>query len=216
MFYDPSGEFFLTAITAVINTFKNIFKHGINTHHYNWHQTEMAFKIDMGLFKVDSNRTFFGQVLQIFSRFTWEIPQTTIGYLYSGARNLANEVDRVEYFGGATFVINENAKGSRWGVSLGNFINANIRGGYDDDGLGIFGEDGLYLHEYGHTFQSQRLGLFYIPVIGIPSLLSSTFSSSEKHNNRWYELLANRWAWRYINKHFNTPTWPFPDDRPLN
>lgn len=41
-------------------------------------------------------------------------------------RNAFGEVDKVEYFGGATFIIDENSKresdGSRAGMSMGSFM----------------------------------------------------------------------------------------------
>lgn len=40
--------------------------------------------------------------------------------------------------------------------------------------------DHLYVHEYGHYIQSQRMGLLYFPVVAGPSLLSAAFTSSSK------------------------------------
>ena len=209
---DPSGELFVfTIFNAVVETLQNVFTHGINFDHYDYHQTNMSWKIDIGMFHTDSNRSFWGRALQLISRFTWESLQSTLGYLYSNFRNLNEDVDRVEYFGGATFVINENS-GRRNGVSLGNNININIRGSFNEenhpDGW-MFGENGLYWHEYGHTFQSERFGLSYLFAIGIPSAFSAETSTSEEHSSRWYEKQANRWAWRYANKYGYLDSWPY-------
>ncbi len=54
------------------------------------------------------------------------LPQSTISYGYSQVRNAFGGIDGVDYFGGATFSIAEN-KDTRNGVSIGNFINLNIR-----------------------------------------------------------------------------------------
>lgn len=55
----------------------------------------------------------------------------------------------------------------------------------------MYSERGLYWHEYGHTFQSERFGLSYLFAVGIPSAKGS----------EWTETSANRWAWRYANDH---------------
>lgn len=160
----------------------------------------MSFKIDMGMFHTDSNRDFWDRVWQFVSRFTWESPQSTLGFLYSNFRNLNEDVDRVEYFGGATFVINENSS-KRNGVSLGNNINIDIRGTFNQENHPrgwMFGEDGLYWHEYGHTFQSERYGISYLFAIGIPSMFSA---KSDDHHTKPYERQANRWARRYLEQH---------------
>lgn len=204
---DESGEFLGTIVTAIWEGVTNIIEHGINFDHYDWDRTENAWKIDVGLLRLDSNRTFFGQVLQLVSRFTWELPQTTIGYGYSHISNIGRNVDEVLYFGGATFVINENeADKSRQGVSLGNFINIRIKGDvqFDHAGGWINSEDGLFWHEYGHTFQSMRLGLSYLFAVAIPSAVSVKFDDwqdTDKHMGRWYEKQANRWARRYADKY---------------
>jgi len=180
--------------------------HGIFTG--DWSGLENAGKLFLGNFYLDENRSFFGGILQGVSRFSWELPQTTIGGSYSQIRNTFGNIDEVRYFGGATFAINENTN-SRWGVSLGNFININLRGSLNEenhpDGW-MFSEEGLFLHEYGHTFQSQRFGLSYLFAIGIPSALSA---NSENHDRKWYELQANRWAWKYANQHGFLDYWPF-------
>lgn len=203
---DKNGEF-LSLIVGFFEGLYNVFTHGVNFNNYNWEKTQNAWKIDMGLFKVDPNRTFLGQFLQIFSRFTWEALQTSVGYLYSQSRNIAGEVDEVRYFGGATFIINENTE-DRWGVTLGNYINANIRNELDENFNNgwMYSEEGLFWHEYGHTHQSMRFGLSYLFAVGIPSILGA----------EWTETSANRWAWRYANQHGYMQTWLYPIKHPQN
>ena len=50
----------------------------------------------------DSNKNFGEQLLEIVSRVTWQAPQTLVGNLYSNVSNWAWQVDKVEYYGGAT------------------------------------------------------------------------------------------------------------------
>jgi len=168
-----------------------------------------AWKIDVGGFKTDPNRTTAGRGLQLLSRWTWELPQTMLGKGFSHSSNIFGAVDRVDYFGGATFVTRTN-QDSRWGVSLGNYINLSIR----DDIVGNFEDrvinDPLFMHEYGHTFDSQRFGMSYLLAIGIPSLISASSASHvdgepygvTTHDFRWYEMRANRNAATYFSKYY--------------
>ena len=203
---DPTGEFFLgTIFTAVFSAIGNFIQHGVNFDDYNWSRLQNAWKIDIGLFRLDSNKTFFGQVLQLVSRFTWESPQVTMGYVFSQAKNLAGDVQEVKYFGGATFIIHENSS-KRNGMTLGNYANINIHGKLDVDHEGgwMNSEDGLFWHEFGHTFQSIRLGLLYLPIVALPSAISAAKDNkndTDNHKERWYEKQANRWARRYADKY---------------
>lgn len=72
----------------------------------------------------------------------------------------------------------------------------------------------LYMHEYGHYLQSQDYGVGFIPIIGIPSLISSLdkgmrdapYEHISKHNGRWYERDANKRASMYFGK-YNNVNW---------
>jgi hypothetical protein len=67
-------------------------------------------------------RRVFDATYDAWSRLTWELPQTNLGLNYSYFRLLTNDIDAVEYYDGATYVIDENNKK----------------------------RNGLYMHEYGH------------------------------------------------------------------
>jgi len=54
------------------------------------------------------------------------------------------------------------------------------------------------MHEYGHTFQSERSGFGYLFVYGIPCLISASKSKNGSHRRFWTENSANRWARRYF------------------
>ena len=159
-------------------------------------------KITFGLLK--------GSPGQILSRFTWELPQTIIGWGYSQSRLIWDDVDRVEYFDGATYVINENSH-SHKGVTIGNYININDKGSMPVDENGNFApqKSQLYMHEYGHYLQSQQLGLHYLVYIGIPSLISAATAQKQKnppfstHSKMWFEKSANRKAKDYFSKNYN-------------
>lgn len=171
-----------------------------------WSALGNVGKMLAGNFYLDGNRSFFGQVWQGMSRFSWELPQSTGGHAYSQVRNAFGSVDRVDYFGGATFATNEMA-GRRDGISLGNYINLNI----SDKIEGRFADrvisDPLFMHEYGHTFDSQIFGLSYLFGVGLPSAVSAATSEAvgnglTTHDYRWYEMRANRHSARYFGRYY--------------
>ena len=175
----------------------------------NWERLGSTVEIFLGQFYTDNNRSLSSELWQGISRNTTEHLQTTVGYNYSQWRNTVGNVDRVDLFAGATFVTRENQDG-RQGVSLGNFINVNI----DDEIMGSFENrvinDPLFMHEYGHTFDSQIFGSFYLPVVGLSSLVSAGGATQvsgqpvgvSTHDFRWYEMSANRHAAGYFRKHY--------------
>ena len=208
---DPSGEFFVfTLFNAVCDLVSNPIKHGFNVSRYNWKKTTNAFKIDMGLFK--------GSLVQILSRFTWESFQTSLGYLYSHGRNIFSSVDAVEYFGGATYLIDKNHKKNN-GVTIGPYININSTEEIPRDEYGNFApyKNYLYMHEYGHYLQSQEYGFGYIFTVGIPSLYNTSKKEMvkvidndtgnptyySKVKTMWFERHANGKASKYFKKKYN-------------
>ena len=68
-----------------------------------FHRFRLVAQITRGLFLTDSKRSVWGRFWQLFSRFTWELPQTLVGWLYSIGRALLGRADRVDTFGGITF-----------------------------------------------------------------------------------------------------------------
>ncbi|MFQ3576990.1 MAG: RHS repeat-associated core domain-containing protein [Cytophagales bacterium] len=167
-------------------------------------KTHKSWRITEGLIKTDASRSWDKRAGQLLTRFTWEAPQTLLGNIYSHSRVLVNKADRVDHYGGVTFVTNENSA-SRSGVSIGNYINMNIWDEVGDNFEERVTSDPLYMHEYGHTFDSQIFGPTYLYVIGIPSLTSAATSrpmnnqpNNTHHDFRWYEMRANRHAARYF------------------
>lgn len=164
------------------------------------HRLHLAAQISRGLFLFDPHRTGWGKAWQLFSRFTWELPQTLVGWLYSLSRALAGQVDRVDTFGGITFVTKARCRYGM-GVSLGSFVNLwtwrNLKGENEKMVVG----DQLCMHEFGHTTDSQRFGWAYLPVIGLPSLMSALGKGN--HDVFWTEIRANRYARRYFSKYYS-------------
>jgi len=218
IYTDPSGEWFIIE-DWIIGGIRGLFNgkgfiKGANE------QAMNAIKIWGGLFKTDSNEDFKNRSWQLISRFTWEVPQTVIGLFYSLTRNTFGCVDRVDYFGGATFATNEGSKRNN-GLALGNYININnkeadrISGSFTDYLL----SNPKYMHEYGHYIDSQIYGLSYLFVVGVPSLFSAAFDDDVpiymwkgsfvynphnlyKHDVRKYEMRANKRAAGYFKKYY--------------
>lgn len=170
----------------------------------NWNKLGNAGKISLGNFYLDENRTFFGGVWRGVSRFTRGKKNMMVGSAYTHFQNATGKVDRVDFFGGATFATNENnssISGNGSGVSLGNFVNINISGEIE----GVFDtyllNNGLYMHEYGHYLDSQTLGLNYLYIIGVPSLFSALEDDGD-HNYYWTEKRANGFAAQYFGYYF--------------
>ncbi len=67
----------------------------------NWTPLHNANKIFLGKFQGN-----FGQIL---SRFTWEFVQSNLGAAWLQWQNVRGNVDRVDYFDGATFATNESS-----------------------------------------------------------------------------------------------------------
>ena len=87
---DPSGEFLILAILRGIvrgirsdGGIKGFFK-GFGEDFVN------TFKIIGELFAFDSNLTVGQNLLNIWSRFTWELPQTIVDLVYNLGHNLAD------------------------------------------------------------------------------------------------------------------------------
>ncbi len=170
---------------------------------------ENAGKILMGRAYTDKNLDgdFLSPIIQGVSRYTWEGFQTWVGYNYTQFRNTAGKVDRVDYLGGATFATNEKA-GKNNGVTMGNYININIKDKVEGDftSYALTAHEGLYMHEYGHTVQGQHYGPFFLPYIGIQSLLSAN-KHDGKHKSQWYEREASAYARKYFSEYYGENVW---------
>lgn len=119
-----------------------------------------------------------------FLLWIWQLPQNLAGWIYS---RFAKQV--IEYEGITIYY----APCMRAGVTLGQYIildpvwkNTNYN----------------YLiqtvkHEYGHTKQSKYLGLFYLILVGIPSVTRNILNriNNKKFNSKWYYSgYPEKWA----------------------
>ena len=161
---------------------------------------KLAAQLTRGLFLTDPHRSPWCRVWQLLSRFTWELPQTFVGWLYTVMWALADQVDRVDTIGGITFA---TKKGWPYGmgVSLGTFVDLWAASWMHGEGEAYILGNQICMHEFGHTADSQRFGWAYLPFIGLPSLISA-FGKGD-HNIFWTELRANSHAKKYFGKFYS-------------
>lgn len=109
----------------------------------------------------------------------WQLPQNIIAVIFlivlSDKSVVCKEGDVTIY------------KSSRMsgGISLGNFIFLSNHSSTDEVTI---------LHELGHCKQSRMLGLIYLVVIGLPSLIHATVCRGD-----YYKFYTERWADNLMN-----------------
>ena len=197
-FVDPDGEFvvgfisgFLRGLVQKENPINTGLQGGVN-----------EMKIWGGLFIFDPNKNSINRVLEVASRFTRQLPQTILGLAFAHISNWAWQVDRVDYWGGATVL-----SGNNWGQGGAVTLSSYIMG---DRTLVADPNNSLFQHEYGHYLQSQEMGWGFLSRVGIPSLMSA-IQKDPNHKYKLFEQDANRRAFLYFNK--NVPN--FQDDNEL-
>ena len=147
--------------------------------------------------KTDPNKSSFGRVWELFSRFTYQIPQTLIGYSIASIANGFRLVNNVTHNYGVTAV---DWGGNGGAMSLGCYSMG--PNGYVADW-----RDHMFVHEYGHYIQSQQWGLLYMPVIAVPSVISAclpdmtdyTPGMATRHQYRWFEADASYKGMSYFD-----------------
>jgi len=190
-YVDPDGEFAI-ADSWIIGFLKGFFSTGKGRFKAAWKTAnKMAWndiKIWGGLFATDQNKTFGGKVWEVFSRFTWQLPQTLAGWTAMQGTNTFFDMNWVKYKYGAT-VSNSNVP---WiGFTLGSYING-------DNTIEANANNKLFQHEYGHYLQSQATGLFYLQRYALPSAFSkNTFE--HPHDYHPVEQDANVRAFKYFS-----------------
>jgi len=172
---DPSGKLFI--IDDWVIGFVKGFARSISGKHEDGHHTWFgdawasanrhagnSAKIWGGLFAADTDRGGW----QIVSRFTWQLPQTILGFGAAHGENMIGQVDNVGYCEGAT-VVTKKGERAFFGQTTAYTLGSYIIGGND---LQPNVRNPLFQHEYGHYLQSQAAGWAYIPRFAIPSALN--------------------------------------------
>jgi hypothetical protein len=139
-----------------------------------------------GLFVSDTSQTPGRRFLEIGSRFTYQAPQTGVGFFMAHFYNtVLCRVNSVNHPNGST-LLNMNV---RWtGICFGNYILTKMSGAPDPDNR-------IFQHEYGHYLQSKRMGLAYLVRVGLPAIMSKG-----NHDEHPVEVDCNREAFLYFNK----------------
>jgi hypothetical protein len=145
-----------------------------------------------GLFIPNKHYPCHLRVLQIFSRFSWEIMQTVGGFLSALIYIVCFRVKTVRFSNGATIIQCKNKFGA---FTLGCFIVG------DRD---INGKPGghLFQHEYGHYLQSMMSGPVYLFKYGLRSLVSAYRYKYTYHSKNPVEVDANKRAKNYWDTHY--------------
>ena len=186
---DPSGELF-GFLGGLFKGIGKIFTKGdlFAPFKEGWRGLKMDLKVFGGL--------FIGDFKQIVSRHTWESLQTAVGLIFNDGALMFLDVDAVEYYDGATFIIDKH-KGSHKGMTLGSYIFIRNYNDIPYDKQGNFapylGFDNLYMHEYGHYLQSQDYGFGYLFSVGIPSFWDLTFLGGKNQDDKGYTKHTLRW-----------------------
>ena len=186
---DPSGELF-GIDDWVIGGIKGLFNGEGWFKSANRH-LDNCYKIWKNLFETDSNKSFLGRVWELFSRFSFQKYQTGLGLYVAHAYNMIGHVNKVDHKYGSTVLQTRNLKYPA-AVTLGNVIIGHREIEADPN-------DETFQHEYGHYLQSQSLGPFYLPRVGVPSIINAWMGRN--HNFMKVEQNANIRAFIYFNKH---------------
>lgn len=195
---DPSGELFGAVLGVISDVVNNVFVRTFEGEKWDWTQTKLGWKIDVGLFHTDQNKSGWGKAWEIGSRLIWQIPQTLLGDLFVSFANVFGAVNDVTYGYGVTTVDMGLDGGA---VTIGYFTSG--PNGYKADW-----HDHLFVHEYGHYIQSQQYGPAYLLAVGIPSLQSAIIQTdnpdSPRHDIRWFEAVASKNGANYFDKYYGS------------
>lgn len=216
MYSDPDGEFVIVD-SWIVGFVSKFFQTG--SLKQSWQEANKRAGNDAklwgGLLVTDENKSFWGRAGEFVSRFTWQLPQTLLGWIVAESCNtlgFGGGVESVDYAYGATVTRTNNCN---WGaVTLGNYITG-------DNSIRANANNSLFQHEYGHYLQSQEMGLAYLPRVCVPSILSShdhDFHPVEQDANRRAFLYFNRYVDGFYKSKHEMETyrgWDF-DNNPLN
>lgn len=145
-----------------------------------------------------------GSVTELCVRWLWQLPQCYIGWFYALWIMVAHNVHDVRWgsYRGVTFLLVQNAD-SQSAVSLGFIIVMYVHHMPSDTESfdHYFHTHPICMHEFGHAVDSRLWGWLYLPVIGLPSLISAVRETVQKdytHRTFWTERRANRLAARSL------------------
>lgn len=125
----------------------------------------------------------------------WQLPQSVIGtivqYVYMHLQGETIQVGiplmkkHPNYL--IAVVLSSRMQG---GISLGDTITLPHSYSYS-----------TLFHEKGHCLQSMLLGWFYLPIIGLPSILWASWHTLTKSKRDYYSFFTERWANKLADKY---------------
>lgn len=124
-----------------------------------------GWKILKSFIQTNPTKTLAGEILQIVSRFTWQLPQQVLGVLIAETTALFGGVQSVNFAEGATFIKSKYYKHGS-GLTVGSIVTTEVNP-----------SSRVKRHEFGHTVQSSFLGPLWLPVIAAPSFIRATILS---------------------------------------
>ncbi len=187
---EQKNDFFIVD-SWITGFFSGLFKAKKNRFKNAWKNANKQAKNDAliwkGLFVSDTNQSNKKRTGEVLSRWTYQIPQTAVGFFTAQFYNtFLCKVDAVSHPFGSTLV----TMNVPWaGVSLGSYILTKSSAKPDPNNK-------LFQHEYGHYLQSKRMGFAYFVRVGIPALMSKGI-----HDFHKVEVDCNREAFSYFNHH---------------
>lgn len=147
---------------------------------------ENDLRIWGGLFVTDTNSGPGKRFIELGSRFTYQGPQTGIGFFMAHFYNtVLCKVNTVSHPNGST-LLNMNVPWT--GICFGNYILAKKNSAPDPNNR-------IFQHEYGHYLQSKRMGFAYLIRVGLPAIMSKGY-----HDEHPVEVDCNREGFLYFNR----------------
>lgn len=107
--------------------------------------------------------------------YIWQLPQNILGLLFI----LFISGDEKHNLGNVRFYYAKTFPG---GISLGEYI---ILGDKNEKSI---------RHEFGHCIQSRILGWFYLPIVGLSSILHAWLHDCKAIGKKYYHFWTERWA----------------------
>ncbi len=128
----------------------------------------------------------------------WELPQFMLGIFFLFFLFLKRSVKKKLRYKTVDFYFVENFPG---GISLSGIIIINKIEGHLLNSRSIKTRHAVF-HEYGHSIQSLWFGWFYLPLVGLPSLIRSIiWNKNNKEESRYYGAYPENWADRLGKKY---------------
>ena len=125
----------------------------------------------------------------------WQLPQSVIGtivqyvYMHLNGDNIQVGIPLMKKHPNYLIAVVLSSR-MQGGISLGDTITLPRSYSYT-----------TLVHEKGHCLQSMLLGWFYLPIIGLPSILWASWHTLTKSKRDYYSFFTERWANKLAEKY---------------